>query len=109
MRRTKKQWGTVSADGGRWTMHYAKDPRQSASSITCTGYGPDVFEGFTGPVLRFDKSPIQATMASISKMRSVVNHDYIWPGESPLTVKEYIDDRQSLGVTVEQWKDGKPS
>jgi len=102
---SKAMWGTVSADGGRWTLHYPRRPESSQSAITCTGYGPDVFEGFAGPVIRFDKAPIEAVLESIRHIPCIEGHNtrHAFDSRRPVTLAEYLDSKRALGIPVESW------
>ena len=102
---TAPMWGTVSApiNAGIWTMHYERDIRGTAAAITKIGYGPELFAGFTGPVVRYDKASADNLMQCIhGPVSYVVGHHS--PMANMMTLDEYLQDCRDHGVPVEQWQ-----
>lgn len=95
-------FGTVSHNGGLWILHFPA--HGSTCNIVHEGYGPDVFKGFTGPVIRFDKAPLQNVLDWLKGPPiGVKGHGCGCSWDREITLEEYLDRARSFGIPVEEW------
>jgi len=103
MPRGKPLWGSVSANGGLWVLHYHR--AGSSSHICVEGYGPDVFDGFKGPVIRYDKAKLDDVLQVIAGPPTYVEG---WSGEGApgpiISLEEFLNRHRAAGVPVEYWE-----
>lgn len=97
----KPLFGTVSHTGKTFTMHYHKEA--NCSGISKQGHSSRVFEGFVGPVIRFDKSNLENVLECIKGNVAEIEEYYECdsPWSRPISLASYLESIQSKGVPVE--------
>jgi len=100
MKPQKALFGTVAHGKGLYTLSL-----ESVGNYTsCTRQGsPDVLKGFNGPVIRFDKAPLDRVLKAISGPVPIIEgfNRPIWPSDKPITVDHYLDRLRAFGIPVE--------
>ena len=95
-------FGTVSHDGGLYTLHFQKT--ESEAAINRQGYNPKVFKGLSIPIIRFDKSELDNVLECIEGEVAEIEEYYqvrYSPWSKPISLANYLEHIKSKGVPVE--------
>ena len=98
-------YGTISHNGGNYTLSMKK--QGSCSNITLTGYDKSVFDGFSGPVIRFDLAPLDAVLDWLKGPSLCVKghgSESFHSQDEIFTLDEYLDRARSFNIPVDQWE-----
>ena len=94
-------FGTVSIGRSIYTLHYQCQP--PVMSINCTGYGPDVFDGFDGPVIRFDLADREDVFSWLAgPVLWLIGYNCADSRDHALTMRQYLDRAREFRIPVNE-------